>query len=57
MNKKTIMLSKEKETKNTIRYKEETEGQPPVVQTIYIQKWFTGSPAPEKIRVTIEPVS
>ncbi|CAD7775650.1 hypothetical protein DMNBHIDG_01163 [Candidatus Methanoperedenaceae archaeon GB37] len=57
MNSKTIVLNKEKETKNTIRYREETEGQPPVVQTIYIQKWFTGSPAPEKIRVTIEPLS
>jgi len=57
MDKKTITLSREKETKNTIRYREETEGQPPIVQTIYIQKWFTGSPAPEKIKVTIEPLS
>nr|MDO8045863.1 hypothetical protein [Candidatus Baldrarchaeota archaeon] len=57
MNSKTIVLNKEKETKNTIRYREETEGQPPIVQTIYIQKWFAGSPAPEKIKVTIEPLS
>ena len=57
MDKKTITLSREKETKNTIRYREETEGQPPIVQTIYIQKWFAGSPAPEKIKVTIEPLS
>jgi len=55
MEEKTIVLTREKETKNTIRYREKSEGQPPVVQTIYIQKWFAGSPAPEKIRITIEP--
>ena len=54
MDKRTITLSKEKETKNTIRYTEETEGQPPILRTIYIQKWFAGSPAPERIKVTIE---
>jgi len=55
MDKRTITLSKEKETKNTIRYTEETEGQPPILRTIYVQKWFAGSPAPERIKVTIEP--
>lgn len=29
----------EKETKNTIRYQEVAEGQPPVIGTIYVQKW------------------
>ncbi len=36
-----LKFKKEKETKNTIRYAEEdTEGQAPVLRTIYVQKWF-----------------
>ncbi|MGA2066427.1 MAG: hypothetical protein ABSG86_15740 [Thermoguttaceae bacterium] len=43
----------EKETKNTLRYTEVAEGQPPVVGTLYIQKWaFKGAP-PQRIEVTI----
>jgi len=50
-----ITFEVEKETKNTVRYKEVPEkGQPPIVGIIYIQKWFLGSPVPEKVRVTIE---
>jgi len=45
---------KEKTTKNTIRYQEETKGQPPKVRTIYIQQWALGNPPPEKIKVTVE---
>jgi len=38
-----IVFEKEKETKNTIRYAEKPEaGKPPVVGTLYIQKWFAG---------------
>ena len=43
----------EKETKNTIRYSEKTEGKPPVLQTIYVQKWAL-SGTPEKVKVTLE---
>jgi hypothetical protein len=43
----------EKETKNTIRYTEVAAGQPPVIGTLYIQKWaLQGSP--KKLKVTIE---
>ena len=43
----------EKETKNTLRYTEVAEGQPPVVGTLYIQKWvFKG--VPKRIQVTID---
>lgn len=43
----------EKATKNTIRYKEVTDGQPPLIGTVYIQKWgLTGTP--KKIKMTIE---
>lgn len=43
----------EKETKNTIRYAEVAEGQPPVIGTIYVQKWALKG-TPKKIKVTLE---
>ena len=45
---------REKDTKNTIRYKEIVpEGQYPKVVTIYIQKGALPSPVPEKIKVKV----
>jgi len=54
--KRVITLEKEKETKNTIRYKEiETEGSPLVMKTAYVQKeTFKQGKVPEKISITIE---
>lgn len=50
----TIAFSKEKETKNTIRYQEEPEsGKPPAIGTLYVQKWMLGDETPEKLTVTI----
>jgi hypothetical protein len=43
----------EKETKNTIRYTEIAEGQPPVIGTIYVQKWALKE-TPKKLKVTLE---
>ena len=43
----------EKETKNTIRYQEVAEGQPPVIGTIYVQKWALEG-TPKKVKVTLE---
>ena len=43
----------EKETKNTIRYSEVAEGQPPVIGTIYVQKWAMKG-IPKKVKVTVE---
>jgi hypothetical protein len=38
-----IIFQKEKETKNTVRYEEKPEqGKPPVIGTLYVQKWFAG---------------
>jgi len=49
-----IEMEIEKETSNTYRYKEVPKrGQPPVVKTIYIQKWIFGEEPPRRIRVTI----
>jgi hypothetical protein len=43
----------EKETKNTIRYTEVAQGQPPVIGTIYVQKWALKE-TPQKIKLTLE---
>ena len=33
----------EKETKNSVRYKEvPAEGQAPIIGSLYVQKWFAG---------------
>lgn len=43
----------EKETKNSVRYKEvPEEGQAPIVGSLYVQKWFAGNS--KNIKVTIE---
>lgn len=44
----------EKVTKNTIRYLEVVNNHPPVVNTIYLQKWYLGDPPPQEVKVTIE---
>lgn len=52
MEKTVLKFKREKETKNTIRYQEVAEaGKPPIVNTIYIQKWVE---PPDEITVTIE---
>ena len=51
--KTTIEFRKLRDTKNTVRFEEETApGKPPVIGVIYVQKWFAGSA--EKLTVTIE---
>ncbi|WP_185236087.1 hypothetical protein [Teredinibacter franksiae] len=43
----------EKETKNSVRYKEvPAEGKAPIVGTLYVQKWFAGTS--KTLQVTIE---
>lgn len=38
-----VKFKKEKETKNTVRFQEiEEKGKPPVVGTLYVQRWFAG---------------
>lgn len=40
----TVKLEFEKETKNSVRYKEIPEdGKAPIVGTLYVQKWFAGN--------------
>lgn len=53
-----VELVPEKETSNTIRYKEvPKKGQPTIVRTIYLPKWLVGNSideAPDKVKITIE---
>ena len=44
----------DKETKNTIRYSEQTSGQPPAMGTLYIQKWALADNTPKKITVKVQ---
>jgi hypothetical protein len=48
----TLTFTKEKETKNTIKYAEqERPGKPPIVGSLYLQKWFAAGR--ESVTVTI----
>ena len=43
MSKKVVRFEYEKETKNSVRYKEVPEdGTAPIVGSLYVQKWFAG---------------
>ena len=49
----TVQFEIEKETKNSVRYKEvPAEGQAPIVGSLYVQKWFAGTA--KSLEVTIE---
>ena len=53
MSKKIVKFEYEKETKNSVRYKEvPEEGTAPIVGSLYVQKWFAGES--KSIEVTIE---
>ena len=53
MAKQTIQFEIEKETKNSVRYKEvPPEGQAPIGRSLYVQKWFAGTS--RSLEVTIE---
>jgi hypothetical protein len=50
----TLRFIKEKETKNTVKYDEQpAAGKPPVVGSLYVQKWAAGDCA--ALTVTIKP--
>ena len=59
MDKLELIFSREKETKNTIRYQEELgemahSSRDIAVGSLYIQKEVLGEPAPQRLKVTIE---
>jgi hypothetical protein len=52
MSEKKVKFEFEKQNKNSIRFKEVPEdGMPPVIGSIYVQKWFAGNS--KNIEVTI----
>jgi hypothetical protein len=52
MPEKKVKFEFEKQNKNSVRYKEVPEdGMPPVIGSIYVQKWFAG--ASKNIEITI----
>ena len=49
----TVQFEFEKETKNSVRYKEvPEEGKAPIVGSLYVQKWFAGSSKSVSISIT-----
>ncbi|MDP9237412.1 MAG: hypothetical protein M3P30_08465 [Chloroflexota bacterium] len=53
MEAQTLTFTIERETKNTVRYQEQTEGKPPAIGTLYVQKWLLGQNPPATLSVTI----
>ena len=52
MSDKVVKFEFEKETKNSVRYKEvPDEGQPPIIGSLYVQKWYAGTS--KNIEVTL----
>ena len=53
MEAQTLTFTMERETKNTVRYQEQTEGKPPAIGALYVQKWALGETLPQTITVTV----
>ena len=50
-----LSFERERETKNTVRYEEQVTDEPPVVGTLYLQKYALNRLGnPDRLRVTIE---
>jgi hypothetical protein len=54
MGTQTLTFTLERETKNTIRYAEHTDGHPAAIGTIYLQKWLVGNAPPKKLTIIID---
>jgi hypothetical protein len=53
MSQTTVKFSIEKQTKNSVRYKEEpAEGKAPIIGSLYVQKWFAGGT--KNLEITIQ---
>lgn len=53
MSQTIVKFSIEKETKNSVRFKEEPEeGKAPIMGTLYVQKWFVGDT--KNLEITID---
>ena len=53
MSSQVVKFVIEKETKNSVRYKETpAEGQAPIVGSLYVQKWFAGNARNLEVTIT-----
>ena len=52
--KETLVFERERETRNTSRYREVSELDPPVVGSLYVQKECLGTNPPGRLTVTIQ---
>jgi hypothetical protein len=53
MEKQTLTFTLERETKNTIRYAADADGNPPAIGTLYAQKWLLGKEPPQRLSITL----
>ncbi|MGC8692584.1 MAG: hypothetical protein ACP5RZ_06205 [Thermoplasmata archaeon] len=53
MSSREVVFDFEKATKNTYRFQERSSGEPPIIGTLYVQKWLFKS-EPKSIKLTIE---
>ena len=53
MEPQTLRFAVERETKNTVRYQEQTVGKPPAVGTLYVQRWLLGQAPPQRLVVVL----
>ena len=52
---KTIQFQKEKDTKNTVKFAEvQTQGEAPIIGSLYVQKWFAGDGTNLKFTVEVQ---
>ena len=49
-----VSMKLEKSTKNTYRYSEVIEDKPPVLGTVYIQRYVLGSTPPKELKINLE---
>jgi hypothetical protein len=54
MDTQTLTFTLERETKNTIRYAEHTDGKPAAIGTLYVQKWLVGKEPPKNLTIIVE---
>lgn len=54
MDTQTMIMLKDKETRNTVRYAADPSQGPAACRTVYVERWALGEPIPDKLTVTVE---
>jgi hypothetical protein len=53
MESQELVFEFDRTTKNTVRYKEVAGDMPPVIGTLYVQRWALSLPVPQRLAVSI----